>query len=111
MLWVRDGKVEDAAKAGVAHSMGARELGASRNANIVRQTSDAGDAAVGHISGGLLGHKTHAYRSSGSGCLAGFGAAMKENMPEDRSAALVLLIDGARSPFSRISGGDRGDGT
>lgn len=53
MLWVRDRKVEDAAEAGVAHSVRAGKFRASRDADVVRETSNAGDAAVGHVSEGL----------------------------------------------------------
>ncbi len=88
MLWVRNREVEDAAEAGVTHSMGAGKFGASRDANIIRETSNTGDSAVSRISGGLLGHKDPTYRGSGSGCLEFFGLVMEENMPEDRSAAL-----------------------
>ncbi len=36
----------------MAHSVGAGEFGTSKDANIVRETSNAGDAAVAHVSGG-----------------------------------------------------------
>jgi len=36
---------------------------------------------------------------------------MKDKILEDLSPALLPLIDAARSGFSRICGGDRGDGT